>query len=487
MTSPRPTARRAGTRWRARPVSARIRDVRSVWGPPLELPIGEQVTVLVGPNRSGTSNVAWALAAALDPDLGFVPDRDVPWGREGSPAVTVSFDDGSRLEVGWDPAHGEPRVTGPPARSHVVLSRIADAPRDAVLRAGLELEDPDVREALAGAVRDTFRTVLPEVDRVDVDARGIVHVRDDLGAALPVPEIRAIVALGLAAHLAERGTPPVATVVEAPEVFLHPAAQEQIATVLLEVAEVTGSPVVVTTISPFAIPRVAAATVVAVARDVRGRTELVGSAPGDAAQARLLGGLLRDAGLAAVLDRVGRVPPDARGVVIVEGGTDEAYLRIAADRLGRTEVLDGLVLRPSGGAMGAALAAIVLRAELDVPLLVLLDHDDAGRRARDTLVSRFGFDRSRQIVTYADVFDGHPTGVVAETLFDLDLVRRFVAERGPGVAEGERAVQGIDHVELTSSGKSAFVGWVTEHARPEHLARWDALLDLLAERLARVR
>jgi hypothetical protein len=151
--------------------------------------------------------------------------------------------------------------------------------------------------------------------------------------------------------------------------------------------------------------------------------------------------------------------------------------------LGRHASLEDVVIRPAGGAMAAALAAVLLRAETDVPVVVLLDADDAGRRARTTLVSRFGFDRATQVVTYADVFDGAPPGVEAETLFDVELVRRFVRERGRAASRGERRLHTLPHVELTSSGKSSFVGWLDQHADPEHLARWGELLDLLDARL----
>jgi hypothetical protein len=133
--------------------------------------------------------------------------------------------------------------------------------------------------------------------------------------------------------------------------------------------------------------------------------------------------------------------------------------------------------------MAAAIAAVVLRAETDVPLLVLLDHDDPGRRARDTLVQRFRFDRAREVLTYADVFEGGPPGVEAETLFDVGLVRRFVRERGPSAVRGERRLHALEHIDLTSSGKSAFVGWLAAHADPQHLQRWGDLLDLLDDRL----
>jgi 5S rRNA maturation endonuclease (ribonuclease M5) len=467
----------------ARIRSVRIRDLRSVWGPPLDLPLGERVTVLVGPNRAGTSNVAWSIAAALDPDRRYRPDRDRPRRHDGHPEVHVRLSNGHRGVVRWNPDTGERHVEGTLPQGHVILSRVQETPRDLLRRAPLDLADEEPRQRLGDAILAAAEAVLPEAVAVAVPDDLAVVIRDDLGSALPVPETRAMVALGLARHLAELGTPPVAVVVENPDAFLHPAGQEEVAELLLDVADRTGAPVVVTTASPFTIPREPETTVVALARDSAGRTGLVGTARGDATQARLLGGLLGDAGLAAVLDRVGRVPPDARGVIIVEGGTDEAYLRTVAATLGREEVLTDVVIEPSGGAMGAALAAIVLRAEVDVPLLVLLDHDDPGRRARSTLVSRFGFDRARQVVTYADVYEGHPAGVVAETLFDQDLVRRFVRERGRSASQGERTEHGLTHVMLTSAGKAAFVGWLERHVQPQHLERWAALLDLIEERL----
>ncbi|MEX2328746.1 MAG: hypothetical protein WD575_03365, partial [Nitriliruptoraceae bacterium] len=468
-----------------------IRDVRSVWGPGLDLPMGA-VTVLVGPNRSGSSSVLFALAAAAGDAVSFDPGRDVPHGRDAAPSVTVVRADGSRSTCTWDVATGVRHVEGgspsgvpdSPAGA-VVYAETHHTPRDLVRRSPLDLSDRLRRERLGAHVRVLARRVIPEVSAVEVAPDGRVDIRDDNGAQLPVPSTRVLFALGLAQHLASTSTPVSLVAVAAPEAFLHPAAQEDLAAVLVDVARETCAPVVVATTSPFVVPRHEDVWVVSLARDAEGRTRLVGAAPGDRPQARLLGGLLRDQGLAEVLDRIGRVPAGTRAVLVVEGGTDEAYLRTVAGCLGRTGVLDDVVISVAGGAMAAAMAAIVLRAELDLPVVVLLDHDVAGRRARDTLVSRFAFDRSREVVTYADVFDGNPPGVEAETLFDQDLLRRFVVERAGSVTSGERTEDGVTTVELTGSGKSAFVGWLDEHVCAEHLARWDALLDLLAHRLGR--
>lgn len=480
---------------RARPTTLRITDVRSVWGPTLEVPLGERITVLVGPNRAGTSNVAWALAAALDPTVRFDPDRDRPRRHpDPAPEIEVVFDDGARRRVRFDADGGRSGHTQlrdgrhrPHDEGHapLLLSTADGTPRDVLRPVAelLDLGDPAAREALATTLTATLRRVLPEVTSVTVTDRLRVEVTDDLGAPLALPLLRALAAIGTARHLPAQGVPPPAVIVEAPEALLHPGAQELVARELVELAATAEIPVVCTTASPFVVPRTPETRVVALARDADGRTRVVGSEVGDQPQARLLGGLLRDTGLAGVLDRVGAVPADTRAVLIVEGGTDEAYLRLAASVLGREQVLDGVVIHVAGGAMPAALAAVVLRAERDVPLIVLLDHDDNGRRARHTLVERFGFDRSHQVLTYAEVIHGNPPGVEAETLFDLALLRRFVAEQGPGASPGERWIQTTWHVPLTGAAKSALVGWLEEHARAEHLDAWARLLDRLEEML----
>jgi 5S rRNA maturation endonuclease (ribonuclease M5) len=456
----------------------RVHDIRSVWGRAVELPLGPAATFLVGPNRAGTSNLAWAVAAALDPEVRFRPGRDLPR-RVPDPHPWVAGDVEGReaWTVRWNRHSGAHDASRP--GGHVVRAAADDTPRDVVRRSGLARVE-DERRLLERILLTLARRVLPEIAEATVDGTLAVQVRDDLGSTLPLPEVRALASLAVAHALTALGRPPMATIVEAPEALLHPAAQESVGRLLVETAAETGAPLLATTVSPFVIPRIAAVEVVAVARDAAGATQVVGHARGHEDQAGMLGGLFRDSGLAETLDRIGRIPADTRAVLVVEGGTDEAYLGLAAELLGRASDLDGLVIRPAGGAMPAALAAVILRAELAVPVLVLLDHDDPGRRARDTLVDRFGFSRATEVVTYADVFEGGPVGVEAETLFDVRLVRRFVHVRGHGSSHGEHVLPGgVVSVDLTSSGKSAFIDWVRTNARPEHLIGWDRLLDRL--------
>jgi 5S rRNA maturation endonuclease (ribonuclease M5) len=464
-----------------------IRDLRSVWGEPLEVRLGRDVTALVGPNRSGKSTVVRGLVAALAPDLEFDPARELPAGRpDAVPEVTLRFigryDGHGAVEdrtVTWMSGQrvvqGGGEVDGP-----VVHAGPEDTPTDVVARL-LHLADPG---GLVGDLERALATVLPDLGEVRLDGARVV-VRDRAGFDVPTASgVRAATAMGLARHLAMRGIEPAATVIEHPEAWLHPAAQEATRDGLEALAVETDAPVVITTESPFLTPRGPRSRVVALAKDPAGRTRFVGAADGDEPQAPLLGGLFRDPGFGAVLDRTSRIPSDVAAVLIVEGGTDEAYLRAAARALGRERLLDDLVIDPAGGAMAAALRAIVLRAESEVPLLVLLDNDDPGRRAKDTLTSRFGFDNRRQVTTYAEVVPDHPVGTEAEDVFAWRFVERFVAEQGDHAIRGKRLLRRDEwHFDLSQSAKSAFVAWVDEHVRPEHLERWATLLDVLAERL----
>lgn len=476
----------------------RVSDHRTVWGEPLDLRLGTAVTVLVGPNLAGKSNLARAVAAALDDRVPFELERERPAGRPDlEPAVELHYHDRTHgrphdatVSVSWplgqrvvDVRPGTEVVDGRP-----VLAWADDRPADVLARLADVLADEDP-VSLAADLLPTLQRVLPEVARLELvdGAGGPVAVADRLGFPVADHVVRATFAAALAAHLVRRGEDLPGIIVEEPEAFLHPAAQEVLRDELLEVGIAADAPVLVTTESPFVVPRDADTRVVAVARDPSGRTRVVGEARGDEPQAPLLGGLFRDGGIAAVLDRTMRIPSDVVGVVVVEGGTDEAYLGIAAQALGRAEDVARLAVEPAGGALPAALQAVVLRAETDLPVLVLLDNDDAGRRAKQTLVSRFGFTNRTEVTTYAEVVPDHPLGTEAEDLFDWRLVERFVEEMGDEAIRGKRVLRADEwHFDLSLAAKSAFVGWVREHAGPEHCARWGALLELLAERIGAV-
>ena len=470
-----------------------VRDLRTVVGDPLTIELGRAATVLVGPNLSGKSNLARALLLALDADRDLDPERDLPRGHDDpQPLVRMTFatrehGEGRHrvFEVDWP--DGVRRATPRQLTAGAVV--VADATRTATeilaaVRPHLDGEDP---VALSRDLLPTLQRVLPEIDtlEVDLDPPAVTAV-DRSGFPVADVVVRATFGAALAAHLVRQGIDLTVVVVEEPESFLHPAAQESLRDELVEVAVAADAPVLLTTSSPFVVPRTAECRIIALARDDRGRTGVVGEARGDEAQARLLGGLFRDTGLAMVLDRAAAVPAGIEGVVVVEGGTDKAYLELAADLLGRRDELDRLAVHVGGGALPAALHAIVMRAETDVPVFVLLDNDDPGQTARRTLIGRFDFVNRREVTTYAEVLPDHPDGAEAEDLFDWRLVARFVEERGERAIRGKRILtEDHWHFDLVTEAKSAFVGWARREATAAEVAGFGRMLDVLSERLRR--
>jgi len=474
----------------------RIRDLRSVRVEPLDIEVAEACTTLVGPNLVGKSSVIRALRAALDPSYTFDAGRDLPSGLEDpSPSVTCRFRGLPALHAAW--RDGAWHVPDHPARGRVVWSAPSDDGVIGVIDRAMSgatsgpsagrVPQGGVRDrALAHAIERVVRAVLPEVVRVHVDLAAATLEAIDVDG-WPVDAgvgVRTAVALGTAHALAEWGVAPVAILLEEPGAFLHPAAQEVLRDLLGATAATTGASVLLTSASPFVIPRGDDDVVVALARGHRGATEVVGTAVGSEPQATLLGGLFRDRGLANVFDRVAALPTGTRGVVIVEGGTDKAYLELVVELLGREAVLDGVAVIDAGGAAAVALEAVILRAETDLPVLAILDNDQPGRQARDTLAKRLGFERRREVTTYAEVVPDHPLDTEAEDLFDWHLVARFVEERGQLAIRGKQILRADEwHFDLTSSAKSSFVGWVRRNAKVEHVHRWAQLLDRIDERL----
>lgn len=402
------------------------------------VPVGPACTTLVGPNALGKGRLLAAIADAL-------AGRAAPGAASGPVLVAA---EATNREMAA-------RVDASSARFAATL--LAEA-----------------------------RAVVPEVDRVEATVDGDLLLLDDEDRPFGVSGgFRASVGLAVARELVAVGTPPVALLVEEPGAFLHPLAQEELRGRLSAFAADTGVRVVLTSESTFVVPRGPADLVVAMARDADGRMVVLGWARGDDRHADLVGGLFRDPGLAAVLDRAATLGEGVEAVLVVEGGTDEAYLRTAARVLGREADLAGMAVVAAGGASAAALQAVVLRAETALPLLVLLDNDDPGRRARDTLVKRLSFARRREATTYAEVLPGYPEGAEAEDMFAPSFVGRFVRQQGPRSTTGRRELlPGVVHHDLTSGAKSAFVAWADQHATPDDVVAWGAVLDLLVERLA---
>jgi hypothetical protein len=295
--------------------------------------------------------------------------------------------------------------------------------------------------------------------------------------------VRGGLLVALLSYLADHARRGLVFLIEEPEAFLHPAAQEDLRDTLETLAARPDVTTVVTTHSPFIVPRTPEGQVLALAKDPEGRTRVEATSSGGAEHAHLVGGLLRPSTFERVLRSAFAVSPDARGVLLVEGEGDRFCLELAAQRAGRRELVADLDIRPTGGTSLMVVQAVVARAALHdsgIGLAILLDADEEGKEAARTLKSsKFRF-QGQQILSYADVLrvdkqDQFP--YEAEDLWPTELMQDFVDLHG-WEAQRRRPDGGL-HYDIDQCAKQRLSEFLHDRVRHEHTDRWVELLELV--------
>lgn len=350
-----------------------------------------------------------------------------------------------------------------------------------------------LRDRLAADVGGMF----PEIDGIGLspDVSTIEQTLSNVGVSVddlvstPLAGkgtgVRGGLLVAMLSYLALNTTRGMVFAVEEPEAFLHPASQEDLRDHLELLAAAAGVTLVVTTHSPFIVTRVPTGRVFCLAKDREGRTRVSQSASGDADHAPLIGGLLREITLESLLRSVTAVSAGAEAVVLVEGEGDRFCFELAARLTGQSQLLDGLCFTPTSGTIEMIAQAVITKAAIELPIVVVTDNDAAGRKAKDTLVGRtFGFAK-RQLLTYDVVFGPKWADfpVEAEDLFAPELLNGFVAEHGDGVVDGtKRRPDGAFHYDFGQVAKESLTSWLATKTRPEHVERWIDMLLLVRER-----
>jgi putative ATP-dependent endonuclease of OLD family len=347
-----------------------------------------------------------------------------------------------------------------------------------------------LRDRLAADVGGMF----PEIDGIlltpDVSTieRTLSNVDVSLDDIVTTPlagkgtGVRGGLLVAMLSYLALNATRGMVFAVEEPEAFLHPASQEDLRDHLEQLAAAAGVTLLVTSHSPFIVTRSPIGRVFCLAKDRDGRTRLSQSAAGSSDHAPLIAGLLRAITLESLLKSVTEVPAGTRAVVLVEGEGDQFCFELAARVVGQENLLDGLCFRPTDGTIEMIAKAVIAKAALDLPIVVVTDNDEPGRKAKNTLVGNmFGFGK-KQVVTYGAAFgpqwEGFP--VEAEDLFPPELIEGFVAEHGDAVVDGtKRRPDGAFHYDFGQAAKELLSSWLEQKTQPEHVVRWiDMLLQV---------
>ncbi|GFP46323.1 hypothetical protein LAUMK7_01665 [Mycobacterium kansasii] len=267
--------------------------------------------------------------------------------------------------------------------------------------------------------------------------------------------------VALLRYLTEASKQSMVLAVEEPEAFLHPAAQERLREDLEALAEKDNVSLLITTHSPYILSRHPKAQVVAIEKSSDGISAVCGTARGSEPHSPALSGLFRDLAVPRLLDRYNTIPATSRGILLVEGASDEAFIKIAADKLNCRATIDGVHILPNTGTDSLVLQAVILRAETDRPIWILLDSDENGRHARDLLIKRFKMNQ-KDVLEYGRFLGSqYREGAEAEWLFPPKTMEAFVKKFGEDLVLKSKAKKfGDFRYDFTPEGKEAFPEWL---------------------------
>lgn len=356
-----------------------------------------------------------------------------------------------------------------------------------------------LQDRVSGIVTDVFPEIVstslvphvPDLDKTLAEMHIELEDKAKTDLRLKGTGVRGGVLLALLRYLADQSRRSIIFAVEEPEAFLHPGAQEELRDELEKLAERDDITLLVTTHSPFTVSRDTKARVIALRKDLDGKTRIRAVTEGSTTFAAAVSDLFRDPGLADVLTEASDLSLDGyRAILVVEGETDEQYLRLAARRTGREHILDGMRVVPAHGAQKAVVQAILLRHRSEVPLLVMLDHDELGRVCMDRLKSLAGFTSKREILSVRP-FASFPNlpEAEAEDLWPEKLLARFVKEQGEAaVLEEKKRVPRSESFRygFSGQGKEIIGEWLERHATYSDCDHWASLLDELDARVTKM-
>lgn len=283
-------------------------------------------------------------------------------------------------------------------------------------------------------------TLIPDVPAVSETISSVDVQLGDAATTTPLSEkgtgLRGAVLTALLQYLADQSARSLVLAVEEPESFLHPAAQEAMGRHLEGMSKPDNVSLLVTTHSPHVMTRDSRSRVSQLSKSAEGWTSIPTTVRGDSDRADVLGSLYSEAGMAKVLERALSVPAGTRAVLVTEGYLDELFLRAACEAAGRSDELYGIHVIHSGGAKKTIVQATLARAATQAPVIVLVDHDQAGRSAGSDL-SDLGWKRDRDLLSldkWPDRCKHSEHDVEIEDLLPMAARDAIVDELGESVA-----------------------------------------------------
>lgn len=346
-----------------------------------------------------------------------------------------------------------------------------------------------VAEQLAGVFPEITGTELsPGVSDVE-QAIAEVSIQLTDSASTPLSRkgtgVRGGVLIAMLRYLAAQTRRTMIFAVEEPEAFLHPAAQKALSRDLLALGMQPDVSLIATTHSPFMVPRHADLKVVALDKDMAGRTRVVAEGVGAQRSTDLLSPLFGDLASAAIFERTTEFDASTRAVLLVEGETDCTYIRACVSATGRTDLVDGIVVESVNGTTNLLARVSQLLAVAPCLVVVLVDNDDEGKKAQKLLKESLKLRPKEQLLHYGDFFNASFRWE-AEDLFPGSVLSGWLVDVGEDLLTGkERRPDGEWHYDLNTVGKAAFAGWVEGQTDGAPFGRWIEVLETVGDALQR--
>lgn len=139
--------------------------------------------------------------------------------------------------------------------------------------------------------------------------------------------------------------------------------------------------------------------------------------------------------------------------------TDGQFLRIACEVAGEPQLLDGIHVISADGAGKVIVQAVLAQAATSLPVVAILDADDAGRDARSRLED-FGWSKTREIIGLASWpgICNKSHDVEIEDLIPGPLAEKIIERLGESDAVTKKLACGRSwHYSFTEAWKSSAV------------------------------
>lgn len=338
-------------------------------------------------------------------------------------------------------------------------------------------------------LRDEVAEIVPEISQVslipfvptikDTIAGADIQLDDSAltGLAEKGTGVRGGLLVAMLRYVAEQSKRSLVIALEEPESFLHPGAQELVREDLEALSSRDDVTLITSTHSPFIVSRLKRSQVACLAKTPEGSTFVKHVSSGSDSGVLAASGLFQDVTTATLLEQAREVPASAETILVVEGYSDKRYLQFAAEAHSRRDLIENVHILDSSGAHSAVIDAILMRARGFDKVIVLLDHDDPGRSARDDLLKHYKFPK-KFVLSYRE-FVGNPNGQIeAEDLFDQEVLARFLNDFGDGVLTERTKVPGLGwHYGLSQGGKDAFLSGLSKRVTRKDCARFVEILE----------